>query len=95
VSMRQYKIKRGYNPNINTLLSEYFGVGGDVTKGVEFEVPSMGKISIRQEKSSLFIDTEPPKKVSCDYSVIKKWNDFLFDATGKTTKERKKEFGKA
>ncbi|MDG6228838.1 MAG: DUF5611 family protein [Candidatus Thermoplasmatota archaeon] len=93
--MRQYKIKRGYNPNINTLLSEYFGVDGDVSKGVEFEVPSMGKISIRQEKSSLFIDTEPPKKVSGDYGVIKKWNDFLFDATGKTTKERKKEFGKA
>ena len=24
----------------------------------------------------------------------KKWNDFLYDATGKTTKERKKDFGK-
>jgi len=39
-------------------------------------------------------DIEPPKKVSGDYSVIKKWNEFLFEATGKTTKERKKDFGK-
>jgi len=92
--MRQYLIKRGHNPDINTLLSEYFGVDGDVSKGVEFEVPSIGKISIRREKSSLFIDTEPPKKISGEIDIIKKWNDFLFDATGKTTKERKKEFGK-
>jgi len=92
--MREYRIKRGHNPDINALLSDYFGVEGDVSKGVDFEVNPIGKISIRREKSSLFIDTVPPKKVSGDYNIIKKWNDFLFDATGKTTKERKKEFGK-
>ena len=45
-------------------------------------------------KNSLLVDIVPPKKISGDYSIIKKWNDFLFEATGKTTKERKKEFGK-
>ncbi len=44
--------------------------------------------------TSLFIDIEPPKKISGDYNIIKKWNTFLFEATGKDTKERKKEFGK-
>lgn len=92
--MREYKIKLGHNTDINALLSDYFGVKGDVSKGVDFEIPSIGKLSIRQEKLSLFVDTIPSKKVSGDYSIIKKWNDFLFDATGKTAKERKKEFGK-
>ncbi len=94
VPMREYIIKRGHNRDINTLLFDYFGVKGDVSQGVNFEVPSIGKISIRQEKLSLFIDTVPSKNVSGDFSIIKKWNEFLFDATGKTTKERKKEFGK-
>jgi hypothetical protein len=49
---------------------------------------------MKQEKASLFIDIVPPKKVCGDYNIIKKWNDFLFEATGKDTKERKKEFGK-
>jgi hypothetical protein len=92
--MREYKIKRGHDSDINALLLNYFGVKGDVTKGVDFEISSIGKISIRKEKSSMFIDTVPAKKVSGEYSIIKKWNDFLFDATGKTAKERKKEFGK-
>jgi len=45
-------------------------------------------------KNLLIIDIVPPKTVCGDYSIIKKWNDFLFKATGKDTKERKKEFGK-
>jgi hypothetical protein len=49
---------------------------------------------MRREQSALFVDIEPPKKISGDYNVIKKWNEFLFEATGKTTKERKKDFGK-
>ena len=92
--MRQYKIKRGHNPDINELISEYFNANGDVYNGIKFEVESIGKIDMKQEKNSLFVEIEPPKNVSGDYSIIKKWNQFLFDATGKTTKERKKEFGK-
>jgi hypothetical protein len=49
---------------------------------------------MKQDKDSLFINIEPPKKVCGDYSIIKKWNTFLFEATGKDAKERKKEFSK-
>ena len=91
--MREYKIKRGHNPDIETLVSKYFKANGDIHKGFEFEVEGIGKIDIRHEKSSLFVDIEPPKKLTSDYSIIKKWNEFLFEATGKTSKERKKEFG--
>jgi hypothetical protein len=92
--MRQYKIKRGHNPDINKLISEYFNAKGDIYKGIKFEVEGIGKIDMKQEKNSFFVEIEPPKNVNGDYSIIKKWNQFLFDATGKTTKERKKEFGK-
>jgi len=92
--MREYKIKRGYSPDINAIVKDYFGVNGDVEKGCTFEVEGIGKVDMRQDKKSLIVDIEPPKKVSGDYSIIKKWNNFLFDATGKDTKERKKDFGK-
>ena len=91
--MREYKIKRGYNPDIKMLVSKYFQADGDIHKGFAFEVEGIGKIDIRHEKRSLFVDIEPPKKLNSDYSIIKKWNDFLYEATGKSTKERKKEFG--
>jgi hypothetical protein len=92
--MREYKIKRGLNPDINALLSRYFGATGDVITGTKFSVEGIGDITMKQEKGSLFIDIVPPKRVLGDYSIIKKWNDFLLEATGKDAKERKKEFGK-
>jgi hypothetical protein len=92
--MREYKIKRGYNPDVNALVSQYFGAKGDVEKGMQFSVEGIGAVTMKQEKSSLLIDIVPPKTISGDYSIIKKWNDFLLEATGKDTKERKKEFGK-
>ncbi len=92
--MREYRIKRGHDADVGALVSKYFGAKGNVTTGMKFEVEGIGKIDMRQEKSSLFIDIEPPKKVCGDYSIIKKWNTFLFEATGKDTKERKKDFGK-
>jgi hypothetical protein len=92
--MREYKIKRGLNPDINALLTRYYGATGDVVKGTAFSVEGIGVVTIKQEKSSLFIDIVPPKKVSGDYTIIKKWNEFLLEATGKDTKERKKEFGR-
>ena len=61
---------------------------------MNFEVDGIGKINMKQEKSILCVDIVPPKTVCSDYSIVKKWNDFLFEATGKTSKERKKEFGK-
>ena len=92
--MREYRIKRGHDADVGALVSKYFGAKGNVTTGMKFEVEVIGTIDMRQEKSSLFIDIEPPKKVCGDYSIIKKWNTFLFEATGKDTKERKKDFGK-
>jgi hypothetical protein len=84
--MREYRIKRGHDADVGVIVSEYFGVKGDIYKGINFEVDGIGKIDMRR--------IEPPKKISGDYSVIKKWNEFLLEATGKTTKERKKDFGK-
>jgi hypothetical protein len=92
--MREYKIKRGHNADIDALISKYFDVQGEVNKGLEFEAEGIGKIHMKQEKTSLFIDIEPPKTVCSDYGIIKKWNTFLYEATGKDAKERKKEFGK-
>jgi hypothetical protein len=76
------------------LVNKHFGAKGDIYKGMQFEVEGIGKIDIKQEKDSLFINIEPPKKVCGDYNIIKKWNTFLFEATGKDAKERKKEFSK-
>jgi len=92
--MREYRIKRGHYADIDELVSTYFGAKGDVYKGMKFEVGGIGEIDIRQEKNSLFINIVPPKTISGDYNVLKKWNQFLFEATGKNTKERKKDFGK-
>ena len=92
--MREYRIKRGHYADIGELVSTYFGAKGDVYKGMKFEVGGIGEIDIRQEKNSLFINIVPPKTISGDYNVLKKWNQFLFEATGKNTKERKKDFGK-
>jgi len=92
--MREYKIKKGYNADIGELISKYFEAKGDIYKGIKFEIDGIGRIDMRQEKNSLFVDIIPPKKVCSDYSIIKKWNDFLFEATGKGAKERKKDFGK-
>ncbi|HID24956.1 MAG TPA: hypothetical protein EYP23_00605 [Thermoplasmata archaeon] len=92
--MREYKIKKGYKPDLNKVLSKYFCVSGDVEKGFYFDAEGFGRIFIQQKGSSLFIETKPSQSKSVDYSVIKKWNDFLYEATGKTAKERKKEFSK-
>ncbi len=70
------------------------GASGDICNGIQFEVDGIGKVDMKQENLILTIGIEPPKKISGDYSIIKKWNEFLFKATGKNTKERKKEFGK-
>ena len=93
--MREYKIKRGHNPNLEGIITNYYGVKGDILKGIDFKVEGIGKINMKQEKNSLFIDIVPPEKLCSDYSIIKKWNEFLLEATGKTVKERKKEFGKS
>jgi hypothetical protein len=92
--MREYSIKKGHNADINELINKHFGVKGNILQGMKFEVEGIGKIDMKQEKNVLIVDIEPPKKVCSDFNIIKKWNTFLFEATGKDSKERKKEFGK-
>ena len=92
--MREYRIKKGHNADLGALITKHFGAKGDISKGIKFEVEGIGKIDIRQDKDSLFVDIIPPKKICGDYDIIKKWNTFLFESTGKDAKERKKEFGK-
>jgi len=92
--MREYKIKKGYNPDLEKLVSTYYGAKGDIYKGIQFEADGIGNINMKQDKNSLFVNIVPPKTVCSDYNIIKKWNQFLFEATGKTSKERKREFSK-
>ena len=92
--MREYKIKKDHDADINVLIEKYFNVKGDIYKGIKFEVEGIGSVDMKREKSLLLVSIIPPKNISGDYSIIKKWNDFLFDATGFSSKERKKDFGK-
>lgn len=88
--MREYSIKRGHHPDLGALIQTYFGASGDVKKGVSFTAEGIGKIYLRQDGKSLFIETEPQPDMAGGAELIKKWNDFLFEATGRTAKERKK-----
>ncbi|MEF8879591.1 MAG: DUF5611 family protein [Candidatus Thermoplasmatota archaeon] len=92
--MREYKIKKGYHPDIEALVDDYFGEKGDIEEGIEFETEGIGKIHMKRDGKSFYVDIDPPEKPSGDYSIIKKWNKFLYEATGRTAKERKKRFGK-
>ena len=93
--MREYRIKKGYNPDINSLVKEYFGIEGDVEQGLKFFFDGIGEIFIKREGQKLYIETTPSGSKKSDISIIKKWNEFLFKATGKTAKERKKELLKS
>ena len=88
--MRKYSIKRGHKADINMLLKKYFGIDGNINDGVEFEADSIGKIYMKKEGSYLFVEITPPDDVKDDYEAIKKWNAFLYEATGRTAKERRK-----
>lgn len=92
--MREYRIKKGHNSDISLLIENHFGTKGDIFNGIKFEVEGIGKVDMKQDKNYLVVAIEPPKKVYSDPNLIKKWNEFLFQATGMTSKERKKEFGK-
>ena len=92
--MREYSIKRGHDVDLNSLVAKYFGADGDISEGITFTAEGMGEVNLKREKNRLLVDIVPPKKITGDGTIVKKWNDFLFEATGKDAKERKKEFGK-
>ena len=69
--MREYKIKRGHNPDINSIITKYFDINGNINNGINFEVEGIGKIDMKCVKNTLIVDIEPPKNVSGDYNIIK------------------------
>lgn len=92
--MREYSIKRGHDVDLNSLVARYFGADGDITEGISFSADGIGEVNLKREKNKLQVDIVPPKKITGDGTIIRKWNEFLLEATGKDAKERKKEFGK-
>ncbi len=88
--MRRYSIKKGHKVDLNELLKKYFNVEGNLAEGFEFEEKGIGKIFIKKEKDEIIIDIKPPEKIEANPDILKKWNNFLFEATGRTAKERKK-----
>lgn len=95
--MRTYSIKRGYTVNVPQLLKKYFqieAVYSDIEKGCEFFAQGIGTIFIQKMGQKIHIETrESSPDTSID--IIKKWNNFLYDLTGRTAKERKKSFTNA
>lgn len=92
--MREYSIKRGHHPDVEQLLEEYFGVSGDIEEGVEFTAEGIGTVILKRDGKSLYIETTPQPDMAGAVDVIRKWNDFLEAATGRTAKERKKRLKK-
>ncbi|MBC7081148.1 MAG: DUF5611 family protein [Thermoplasmatales archaeon] len=88
--MREYSIKKGHKADLNELLKKYFNVEGNLSEGFEFEEEGIGKIFIKKEKNEILIDIKPPEKIEPNPEILKKWNSFLFEATGRSAKERKK-----
>ncbi|MCD6572866.1 MAG: DUF5611 family protein [Thermoplasmata archaeon] len=88
--MRKYSIKRGHKADVNMLLKKYFDIEGNINEGIEFMVDPIGKIYMKKEGNHLIVDITPPAEVKDDFEAIKKWNQFLYEATGRTAKERRK-----
>ena len=71
----------------------YFSVDiGNIEEGLNFTVDGIGRIFMKKKGLSFFVDIQPGSS-SGDFEIIRKWNTFLYELTGKTAKERKKTFG--
>ena len=88
--MRIYSIKRGHKPDIDALVKKYFNAEGSTEEGMEFEAEGIGTVRIKKESNSIMIETIPSPDTQATYATLRKWNEFLFEATGRTAKERKK-----
>ena len=90
--MRTYTIKRGHTSNVPQLLKKYFDIDAtvsDIDKGCEFTTPEIGTIFIQKKGQKVSIETRKSSP-NTSIDVIKKWNNFLYNLTGRTAKERKK-----
>lgn len=96
--MQQYKLKRGFKPDIERIYSvmqECFpgeiAREGDV---LETAYGAMSKITVSIEDKKLVVDTESDTTVSDDETILQTnrfFRDFLYNATGYTAKERLKQ----
>jgi len=96
--MQQYKLKRGFKPDIERIYSEMqecfpseIAREGDV---LETAYGAMSKIKVWIENKKLCVDTESDTSVSDDEIILqtnRAFRDFLFKATGYTAKERLKQ----
>jgi hypothetical protein len=102
--MQQYKLKRGFKPDIERIYSvmqECFPV--EITRKdeiLETAYGAMSKITVWIENKMLCVDTVSDKTITDDNVAMqtnKAFRDFLLKATGYTAKERiknaKKEVG--
>ncbi len=100
--MRAYDIKRGHfssleGDGLQELMKKHFG---NVRKEGEHWVSTYGAIrTLRVKldgKTKLLAETEMNSNVDdkTAQETIKRYNQFLFEATGFTAKERKKRFSK-
>ncbi|RLF48805.1 MAG: hypothetical protein DRN20_03760 [Thermoplasmata archaeon] len=99
--MREYRVRREYRKKLEgdglrEIASKFFG---DVGQDGDMLIASYGAIRsmrMRFNGKSLFIDTEMDKNVDDNLAIetIKKYNQFLYEATGYTAKERKKHLSK-
>ena len=39
--MREYKIKRGHNADVGSLVNKHYGAKGDIYKGMKFEIQNI------------------------------------------------------
>jgi hypothetical protein len=104
IAMQQYKLKRGFKPEIDRIYSvmqECFP--GETSREGEFLETSYGamsKIKVWIENKMLCVDTVADKTITSDEIFLqtnKAFRDFLNKATGYSAKERiknaKKEVG--
>lgn len=100
--MQQYKLKRGFKPDIDriySVMTECFP--GEISRNegvLETSYGAMSKIIVQIENKKLSVDTVSDNTVTDDETVIqtnKAFRDFLYKATGYTAKERIKNAKKA
>lgn len=93
--MQQYKLKRGFKPDIDriySVMTECFS--GEISRNegaVETSFGAMSNIKVWIENKMLAVDTVSDKTVTDDETVLKTnkaFRDFLNKATGYTAKER-------
>ncbi|AKB55826.1 MULTISPECIES: DUF5611 family protein [Methanosarcina] len=93
--MQQYKLKRGFKPDIDriySVMTECFS--GEISRNegvLETSYGALSEIKVWIENKKLSVDTVSDNAVTDDETVIqtnKSFRDFLYKATGYTAKER-------